>query len=101
MLIRIEVKPCTQTNTCSQRCLQYKNRITCSCYENYIDVMGDSGFICTSKRKYRPEAILLHLIEKFRLTIHLIKICIFYCGNFPLQFTTKICWLTRPRTRSK
>ncbi|XP_065210708.1 vitellogenin receptor-like [Planococcus citri] len=49
-----EIEPCKKEHTCSQRCLQFRSKMFCSCYENYIftEVRSSSGFICVSKVSY-------------------------------------------------
>ncbi|XP_065210715.1 low-density lipoprotein receptor-related protein 8-like [Planococcus citri] len=47
-----EVKDCTSENRCDQQCSKYKNRILCSCFENYTEVAVSNGFKCRSKQYY-------------------------------------------------
>ncbi|XP_065210719.1 prolow-density lipoprotein receptor-related protein 1-like isoform X3 [Planococcus citri] len=44
-----EVKNCTSGYRCDQKCSQYKNRILCSCFEDFTEVLVSNGFKCRSK----------------------------------------------------
>ncbi|XP_065210720.1 low-density lipoprotein receptor-related protein 2-like [Planococcus citri] len=52
-----EVKDCTSESRCDQRCSKYKNRILCSCFEDYVEVAVSNGFKCRSKQHYGTRLI--------------------------------------------
>ncbi|XP_065210717.1 low-density lipoprotein receptor-like isoform X2 [Planococcus citri] len=52
-----EVKNCTSGYRCDQKCSQYKNRILCSCFEDFTEVLVSNGFKCRSKKFYGTELI--------------------------------------------
>ncbi|XP_065208867.1 vitellogenin receptor-like [Planococcus citri] len=53
------MRDCTFENQkqCTQRCSQYKNRVLCSCHEDYIAVPVGKGFRCQSRDHQGPMLI--------------------------------------------
>lgn len=45
-----EMKECPVKNACSQRCSQYKNKVLCSCDDDFDEIPVTNGFKCRSKQ---------------------------------------------------